>query len=314
MVVERFTKTTSGWSAPQIFSKLEWLTLAVAMAIYGGWLAATYWHALLPWPVRIACGGWLVAWQGSLQHEAIHGHPTRSRRVNDVIAALPLCLWLPYARYRHSHLAHHATEHLTLPGHDPESRYRPAQGRPSGLMRRWAQAVSATLAGRLLIGPALEIAGFLGGEAERLACEPRVRRIWVVHLALVGVVLVWVVGVCRMSLAEYLLAFVYPGAALSLLRSFAEHRADSDPMRRVGTVEHAPLLGLLFLNNNLHMAHHRAPSAPWYRLPALHRNLREEVLASGAPVYDGYVQLATRYLLRPHDGLTHPAFGADGSG
>ncbi len=126
--------------------------------------------------------------------------------------------------------------------------------------------------------------------------------------------LVWVVGVCRMSLAEYLLAFVYPGAALSLLRSFAEHRADPDPMRRVGTVEHAPLLGLLFLNNNLHMAHHRAPSAPWYRLPALHRNLREEVLASGAPVYDGYVQLATRYLLRPHDRLTHPAFGADGPG
>ena len=311
--MQRFTRTTARQSALQIFSQVEWPTLALAILIYGGWLAATYWHALLPWPVRIACGGWLIAWQGSLQHEAIHGHPTRSRRVNDMIAALPLCLWLPYARYRRSHLAHHATPHLTLPGHDPESRYLSAPLSPPGRMRRWVHAATATLAGRLLIGPALEIAGFLGDEAARLAREPRTRRIWAIHLALVGMVLAWVVGVCRMSLAEYLLVFVYPGAALSLLRSFAEHRADPDPMRRVGTVEHAPLLGLLFLNNNLHMAHHRAPSAPWYRLPALHRNLREEVLASGAPVYDGYVQLATRYLLRPHDRLTHPAFEPDGS-
>ena len=312
MVVRRFTRTISSQSGLQIFSQVEWPTLALAILIYGGWLAATYWHALLPWPVRIACGGWLIAWQGSLQHEAIHGHPTRSRRVNDVIAALPLCLWLPYAHYRRSHLAHHATLHLTLPGHDPESRYLSSPPSPPGRMRRWARAATATLAGRLLIGPALEIVGFLGDEAVRLTREPRARRIWAAHLALVGMVLAWVVGVCRMSLAEYLLVFVYPGAALSLLRSFAEHRADPDPARRVATVEHAPLFGLLFLNSNLHVAHHRAPSAPWYRLPALHRNLREEVLASGAPVYEGYFQIAARYLFRPHDRLTHPAFEADG--
>ncbi len=312
MVVRRFTRTTASQSALQIFSQVEWPTLALAILIYGGWLAATYWHALLPWPVRIACGGWLIAWQGSLQHEAIHGHPTRSRRINDVIAALPLCLWLPYARYRRSHLAHHATPHLTLPGHDPESRYLSARPSPPGRMRRWARAATATLAGRLLIGPALEIAGFLADEAVRLTREPRARCTWAAHLALVGMVLAWVVGVCRMSLAEYLLVFVYPGAALSLLRSFAEHRADPDPARRVATVEAAPLFSLLFLNNNLHVAHHRAPSAPWYRLPAIHRNLREEVLGSGAPVYEGYLQIAARYFLRPHDRLIHPAFEADG--
>jgi fatty acid desaturase len=280
----------------------------LALAIYSGWLAATYFHGRLAWPLRVAAGGWLVAWHGSLQHEAIHGHPTPWRRVNALIAAWPLSLWLPFELYRRSHLEHHAAEHLTLPGCDPETRYlEPAanwRGRAAGL----AEAATATLAARLVLGPPLAIGRFLLAEARAVARDPRHGATWAAHLAMSAVVLAWILGPCRMGVGEYLLTFVYPGTALSLLRAFAEHRADTDPARRNAVVEKAPVLGLLFLHNNLHVVHHQRPGEPWYRLPRLYRASRAEVLALGGPVYTGYREVVARYLFRPHDRLVHPAF------
>ena len=42
-----------------------------------------------------------VAWHMSLQHEIIHNHPTRSRRVNRALGAWPLALWLPFESLPH---------------------------------------------------------------------------------------------------------------------------------------------------------------------------------------------------------------------
>ena len=104
-------------SAPEIS------TLVIAALIYGGWIGLTLCAARMPPLVVAVLGGWLLAWQGSLQHETIHGHPTGSPRFNSALGSPPLNLWLPYSRYRRLHLHHHATEHLTEPGADPESRY-----------------------------------------------------------------------------------------------------------------------------------------------------------------------------------------------
>src|SRR5262249_41311314 len=102
---------------------IEWPTLLLAVAIYGGWGALTYWHASLPTVVVAGAGAWLVAWHSSLQHELIHGHPTRWGRINAAIGFLPLLLWLPFERYRETHLTHHRDERLTDPLDDPESNY-----------------------------------------------------------------------------------------------------------------------------------------------------------------------------------------------
>lgn len=292
---------------------VEWPTVALCVAIYGGWLLATLFHDRIAPPLRIGVGGWLIAWHGSLQHEAIHGHPTRWRRVNTAVAAWPLALWLPYVLYRRGHLAHHATDALTVPGADPESRYLTLPAGRMGEARRWAHAVQSTLLGRLLAGPPIEVGAFLFAEARRLARGDADRmRVWAAHLGLCAMLLAWLVGVCRMGLAEYLLAFVYPGMSLTLLRSFAEHRADADPDRRIALVEHAPLLGLLFLNNNLHALHHRRPALAWHRLPGAYRGARARLVsANGGLVYDGYREVFARYLLRPHDRLVHPAPGGE---
>ena len=74
----------------------------------------------------VACAPLLIlltARYMSLQHELIHGHPTRWPRVNQLFGLLPLAVWYPYGLYRDSHLRHHRNDHLTDPHEDPESYY-----------------------------------------------------------------------------------------------------------------------------------------------------------------------------------------------
>jgi len=285
---------------------VEWPTVLLAVVIYGLWAAATYFHDRLAWPLLALVGGWTIAWHGSLQHEIIHGHPTRSRRVNTLLGFAPLSLWLPFEVYRRSHQAHHATQHLTDPAHDPEARYLPAS---ASWLRRLIAGFQATLLGRLVLGPVIEIGSFLLSEAGLLARgEPGRARLWLLHGLAVTLVIAWLAWVCRMPIWLYGLCFVYPGAALSLLRSFAEHRADPTPQHRVAVVEHAPILGLLFLYNNLHAAHHDRPSAPWHSLPGFYARERERLLrANGGLVYRGYGEILRRFLFKAHDRAVYSA-------
>ena len=52
---------------------VEWPTLAVAVAIYAGYALLTLNYHNLPWWLVLPAGGLLLAWHGSLQHEAVHG-------------------------------------------------------------------------------------------------------------------------------------------------------------------------------------------------------------------------------------------------
>ncbi|MET0250648.1 MAG: fatty acid desaturase [Novosphingobium sp.] len=280
----------------------EPLTLLVAFVIYGGWLALTYWHDALPLPVLAVLGGLIVAWHGSLQHETIHGHPTGNQAIDGAIGFVPLALWLPYPIYRASHLAHHATGEATDPEADPESHYR-AEARGWGY--RLAR-IEAPLWARLTLGPPIRIGRFLVAELRRARSEPGAwLRDWLPHLAALVPVLWWLSHV-ELSLGTYLVAFVYPGTALTLLRSFAEHHADADPRRRAAIVTRGGVFGLLFLNNNLHAVHHARPDLAWYRLPAFFEANRAAFAA--APTYASYGEVVRRYAWRPQDGVVHPRY------
>ena len=72
--------------------RIEWPTLALIAAIYGLWLGLTWYHALVPLWLWLPLAAWTGAWWGSAQHEILHGHPTRSRAVNAIIAAQPMLM------------------------------------------------------------------------------------------------------------------------------------------------------------------------------------------------------------------------------
>jgi fatty acid desaturase len=300
---------TRPMSRSRRLSQLEWPTLLVAGLVYGGWLAVTWWHAHVPWWALFMAGGWFTAWHGSLQHETIHGHPTGIRSIDDAIGAIPLSLWLPYSVYRRSHLAHHAAHVVTDPFDDPESRYRAITSNWRDRIGEGLDRCEATLAGRLALGPVICMGRFLTSEAIRAWRTPGESwKDWRGHLLGVAAILSWL-RYCHFPLASYILLFLYPGTALTLLRSFAEHRAGPTSRRRVAVVESKGLFALLFLNNNLHAAHHRAAHVAWYRLPALYRTSRDALLAGNdALVYAGYRDVARRYLLTPHDDLIHPDY------
>ncbi len=285
----------------------EWPTWLLIVTIYAGWLALTWFWTEMPLWVAVPLGAWFCAWHMSLQHELMHGHPTRSTRVNTALAWPPLNLWLPYPIYRESHLRHHRAEHLADPLDDPESTYMAAEDwARASPARRWLHGACNTLTGRLVFGPACTIVRFWHGQLR--GSHAGRWSVWLGHAAGAGLILVWVCLVCRISLLAYLAGCVYPATALIMVRSLAEHRASERVEDRTAVVERAGLLGVLFLNNNLHVLHHACPSLPWFALPAQWRLRRAQMLAAGfAPVYPSYLDVARRFALRPQHPGPYPA-------
>ena len=294
---------------------VEWPTAALAAAIYGSWFAATFFHDRLPIWILLPIAAWTVAWQMSLQHETIHGHPTGKRWINTLIGAWPLALWLPYEDYRRTHLTHHRDERLTDPLDDPESFYwRPEDWEALGRFGRGLVRAQSTLLGRLLIGPAWAAGRVWGGKLGLIAGGHRRGPDGVVvHILEVLLVLAWVLGVCKMPLAKYVFCFAYAGTSLAMVRSFAEHRAESLVERRTAIVERSWVLGPLFLFNNLHLAHHLRPTIPWYALPRWYATNREALIErNGGLLYVTYFDVLRRYFLRPHDQELHPLIDRGG--
>jgi len=287
---------------------VEWPTFVALTACYIAWAIIVWFHAALPLILFIPLAAYCVALQSSLRHEALHGHPTRRLWINEALVFPPLCLLIPYRRFRDTHLKHHHDARLTDPYDDPESWYLaerdfdvlPAPMR--GLLR-----INSTLAGRLLIGPPLSVAGLIRHDLRAIRAGDReVARAWALHVLGCVPVVAWIL-LSGMSVWAYLLFASWPGLSLLMLRTYAEHRAHPDVARRTAIIEANPLIAFLFLNNNLHYVHHQRPRAPWYELPGLYRAERERFLAeNGGYGFQGYVDLARRHLLKPKEPVAHP--------
>jgi fatty acid desaturase len=302
-------RETPGPIASARRESVEVPTLLLALATYAAWLAVTFAYRFWPLIIVAPLGAILVTLQGSLQHEVVHGHPTRWNGLNRLLAIVPLSLYLPYERYRRSHLAHHIDDRLTDPLDDPESFYWTREDWARlGPRRRAIVRVQQTLSGRVTIGAFWAIGRFLHAEWRAvIADEPRVRAVWLEHLIWCIPVIAWVTIVCGMPLWVYALTIAVPGTSLTLIRSFAEHRAQPYVRGRIALVEGSWILGPLYLFNNLHALHHEAPWIPWYEYPARYRLNRERLIAeNGGLVYRSYFDVARRYLFRAHDTPLHP--------
>jgi fatty acid desaturase len=288
---------------------VDWPTVGLAIGIYAAFGLLTWFALDLAWWLILPLGAVIVCLQSSLQHEAIHGYPTPWRWVNTLIAAPALWLWLPYGVNRLGHLQHHVDENLTDPRLDPETNYLTAKAwSEMSILHRAVRQVMATLLGRMVIGPLYYAAQTLGDliyAARRR--DGAVLRAWLLHAVAVSLLLWWVMGVCGISFGAYLLLFAWPGTALALIRSFAEHRAAPDVAARTATIEAGWLMRFLFLNNNLHALHHADPTAAWHARPAVYRAQRASVLArSRYHFVPSYASLFRNYLLDAKEPLMHP--------
>jgi len=256
-----------------------------------------------------------VTLHSSLQHEVLHGHPTRNARLNEALVFLAPGLFIPYRRFRVLHLQHHNDQHLTDPFEDPETNYM-AKADWDRLPRvvQWLRKVNNTLIGRLVLGPAVAITGFALSDLRLLvAGDRRVWRAWLLHVGSLALTLTWVIAICGLNFWIYVFAVAYPGFSLLMLRTFLEHRADEAVPSRTCIVEDpSGFWSLLFLNNNLHVVHHLQPKVPWYRLPALYDADKSRFLTiNGNYCFASYWTLMRQYALRTKAEVPHPFLRRD---
>lgn len=286
-----------------------WRTWLLIPAVYASWLLAVAAYGVLGQVAGSCLIILATCWFTSLQHELIHGHPSKSRRVNRLIGIAPLAVWYPYELYRSSHLAHHRNELLTEPGIDPESNYiDDAAWRRLGRLFRPMWIAQRTVLGRLLLGPAMVIVPTWMDIVRRpWRRDFSQSRSWAVHLALVCAMLFALDRYAGIGPLRYLLTIGYPALGLAMLRSFYEHRPALEPSHRVVINEAGLFWRILYLNNNYHAAHHERPDLPWYLLRRFYLEHRADVLRrNGGFVIPGYLSLMRRYAMTTVDSPIHP--------
>lgn len=297
--------------------RVEWQTVAVAVACYAVWAGSTlsfqsinaHW-GLLPACLLLATVTALAtAFHTSVQHEIVHGHPSPWPWLNEALVFPSLVLVYPFRRYRDLHLIHHIDSNLTDPYEDPESYYWPTQEKNRiGPVMLWFLKANNTLVGRLVLGPLLGLKGFFTTEIKKLVRnEKGVRLAWALHVIACGLVYYWVSIVCAIPFWLYIVLVVYSAVSWILIRSFAEHKAAEEVGPRTAIVEAHPFFATLFLNNNLHIVHHAHPEVAWYDLPALYRKRRQQYLrANGHFVYRGYGAVFKQFAFRSRQPVFHP--------
>lgn len=289
--------------------EIEWPTIGLIGIVYATVGSLVYFHATIPLWIIMPVGAYAVALYASLQHEILHGHPTGNRLINEALLFPTLHFWLPFARYKQTHLIHHNDADLTDPRRDPESYYLlPDEWAHMPGIKRSLYQFNQTLFGRMLIGPAISVIRFWSSDFRYIVGgDGHKARAWLWFAVSAAVSAWFITAVAGMALWQYLLFIAYPGVSLALVRSFCEHRAAADFRERTIIVEASPFWSLLFLNNNLHVAHHSRPALAWYKIPAFYRAEKQQMIAqNGGYLMAGYGEIFRRHFFRAKEPVPYP--------
>jgi fatty acid desaturase len=286
----------------------EWPTILLLVIVYSVWGLTTYFHRELGPVLTIIVGTVTITLYASLVHEALHGHPTSDATVNEMLVLPALSLVFPYRRFKDLHIAHHNDEILTDPYDDPETYYvTEADWQSYSTLRCQVLLFMNTLFGRFLLGPAHSVIFLLKRDLPLLIKGVNgIRKAYLLHVVGIAITFYWVLAVCEMSVWYYLL-LAYLGSSLLMLRTFAEHQFHASGGGRTVIIEGHWFLALLFLNNNLHIVHHRNPDLAWYDLPALYQAQRAHYHQENEGyIFSGYWPIVQQYLFHAKEPVMHP--------
>ena len=288
-------------------SRIEWATLGLICLCYALLFISVFAVPGISLWISVPVLVLALVLHASLTHEVVHGHPLPSRRASQALVFVNPGLFVPYLRFRDTHLAHHLDAVLTDPYDDPESNYMDPdrwQRLPAAFQR--VLRANNTLAGRILLGPLLGQMSFMAEDWRAIAAgSGQVLRAWLWHVVGAAVVLV-LVWLSPMPVWAYLVA-CYLAFGILKIRTFLEHQAHERARGRTVIIEDRGPLAFLFLNNNLHVVHHMHPKLAWYQLPALYRENKDRYLSRNEGyVYASYGQIFRQYLWRAKDPVPHP--------
>jgi fatty acid desaturase len=174
-------------------------------------------------------------------------------------------------------------------------------------LKRTLFAWNQTLAGRMFLGPAVSVARFWSSDlGDCFRGDREKAKAWIIFVtscACVVTIVLW----SGMPLWKYILLIAYPGVSLALIRSYCEHQAAESVEHRTIIVEASHFWSLLFLNNNLHVAHHEKPTLAWYKLPAFYRDEKSSLIKrNNGYLMRGYAEIFLRYFLKAKEPIPYP--------
>lgn len=286
---------------------IEWPTLALAAGCYLGWIAVLMWGDAVGVFTSCLILAVLIALHSSLQHEVLHGHPFRSTFLSEALVFPAIGLFVPYQRFRDTHLQHHHDPNLTDPYDDPESNYMaPGVWAATSTLLKVLYRFNNLLLGRMLVGPGVSLWRLYSDDVAALANGNRaILRAYVLH-GLGSIPVLYVILGSPIPVWAYLIA-AYSGFSLLKIRTYLEHRAHEKTPGRSVIIESRGPLALLFLNNNLHSVHHTCPSLAWYKLPAFYEARRAQFLERNQGyVYRSYFDVFRQHFLHAKDPVPHP--------
>jgi fatty acid desaturase len=302
--------TTNDWRG-WLSVALDWGLVAASMALVAVW----------PNPVSVLIAVVLIGARqlgfAVLMHEAAHGTLFRSRSLNEWVGQW-LCaypIWADLKPYRRYHLKHHA-HNWTQDDPDldlatkfpvtPQSMRRKVWRDLSGQVA-WKR-VKAILRRDLVGNPASKSARVhaKGLSFGKTAGNGAVGWKNLRGVVVTNAVLLWIL----VALGHPLLYLLWVGAwfttysLVTRIRSIAEHNMvldRNDDLRNTRTTLTRWWERLLLAPNrvNYHLEHHLLMTVPYYRLPRLHRMLRERGLLDGALVADGYASVLRAAASKP---------------
>ncbi|MGL5062295.1 MAG: fatty acid desaturase family protein [Microcoleus sp.] len=232
-------------------------------------------------------------------HEGVHGVLSTNPYWNhflSILCAIPVCQ--NFSAYKVLHLKHH--KYLGLEG-DPDHYKNYTRSAWLVFLMYW---------GRLLIGypvylVAIPILGFRQGNA--------IDRFWIsVEVILLGLV---IAGILLSPIPH---SFLIHGWLIPMLfintmvniRGMSQHTLlaeEFDLIRGTRTIISNPITRFFMCNENYHLEHHLYPGVPWYNLPRLHQEIKNELLLRGAPYIPSYFAFVRDFAIAS---FTHSTVGS----
>lgn len=243
------------------------------------------------WPLAALC--YLIA-AASLHgvslftHEAVHGALAKNRHLNAVLGAVcAMPVLQNYSAYAVLHLRHHA--HL---GGDRDPDHYAAYTKWTWLifLMNWLRL----LAGYPIYITMIPILGWKHGawrDRAGIAME-------------CAATAAMAVLVLRLPLPPGLLwhGWLVPMLLINFMvnvRGMSQHTLlteCADDVRGTRSILTSRIVSFFMCNENLHLEHHLYPGVPWYHLPRVHAELRDELSARGAPYIGSYTAFVREFV------------------
>jgi fatty acid desaturase len=320
--------TSTATKISLLFTRDEIRQLTARSDVRGLWAVASTWaviaaaFGLLAWaasqPLVLAIPAYLVGLcliagrqlcLAILMHDAAHGTLFKTRWLNYVLAdwvcARPI--WNDLTKYRTHHMVHHAR---TGTDGDPDiSLVTPFPCSRRSLARKFLRDVSGVTGLKFFAGRLLMDMGYIkwtvANDVVRLP-PVAMRERWrllarnATPTLLVNALLfalLWAAGQPWLFVA-WVAAYMTPFSLFVRLRSLAEHACterSTDTFRNTRTTRAGWLARATVapLRVNYHLEHHAMPGVPYFRLPIMHRMLREQGAVPAPPGYREVVAIVS---------------------